>query len=150
MSGSVNKVILIGNVGQDPEIRALQNGDTVANLSLATSETWKDKNTGERKERTEWHRLVVFRKLADIVSQYVHKGDKLYVEGQLQTRKWQDNSGQDRYTTEINVHNMTMLSPRSGGANGGGGAPSYGHSNAGQQRAAQPQQQESFDDDIPF
>ena len=98
---SVNKVILLGNVGKDPEIRALTNGGEVANLTVATSEGWKDKNTGERKEKTEWHRVVVFGNLVSVVQSYVKKGSKLYIEGQLQTRKWQDQSGQDQYSTEV-------------------------------------------------
>lgn len=101
MAGSVNKVILIGNCGKDPEIRSMQNGTKVANLSLATSESWKDKSSGERKERTEWHRIVVFGPLADIVEKYVHKGSKLYVSGSLQTRKWQDKDGVEKYSTEV-------------------------------------------------
>ncbi len=101
MAGSVNKVILIGNLGRDPEIRSTQDGTKIANLSLATSESWKDKNTGERRERTEWHRVVIFGPLAEIAEKYLRKGSKVYVEGQIQTRKWQDQSGQDKYTTEI-------------------------------------------------
>ena len=101
MSGSINKVILIGNVGKDPECRSMQNGDKVANLSIATSETWKDKATGERKERTEWHRVTVFGKLAGVVEAYVRKGSKVYVSGSLQTRKWTDQSGAEKYSTEV-------------------------------------------------
>ena len=103
MSRGVNKVILIGNLGAEPDVRYMQSGDAVANLSLATSESWKDRETGETKERTEWHRVVVFGKVAEIVKQYVHKGSKIYVEGQLRTKKWQDKEGQDRYTTEVVV-----------------------------------------------
>lgn len=98
---SVNKAILIGNLGKDPEVRALQDGSKVANLSLATTESWKDKNTGEKKERTEWHRVTIFGKVAEVAEQYLRKGSKVYLEGQIQTRKWQDQSGSDRYTTEI-------------------------------------------------
>lgn len=112
----INKVILVGNVGQAPEIRYFPNGDPVAKVSIATSESWQDKNSGQRQDRTEWHRVVFFGKLADVVSQYVKKGSKLYVEGKLQTRKWQDQSGQDRYTTEIIVDGfngtMQMLDSR--------------------------------------
>ena len=119
MAGSVNKVILIGNVGKDPEVRSGGHSGNVANISLATSESWKDKNSGERKEKTEWHRVVVFGKLADLVQQYVSKGDKLYIEGKLQTRKWTDNNGQDKYSTEVVVSgfdgNMTFLSQRGAG-----------------------------------
>ena len=116
--GSVNKVTLIGNVGQDPEIRKTQNGDIIANLSIATSESWKDKNTGERKEKTEWHKVSIFGKTAEVVEKYVTKGSKLYIEGQLQTRKWTDKDGNERYTTEVVVQgfngNMTMLDSRGG------------------------------------
>ena len=102
MSGSVNKVILVGNLGRDPEVRSMNDGAKIANLSVATSETWKDRNTGERKEKTEWHRVVVFNEsLANVAEQYLRKGSKVYIEGQLQTRKWQDQSGQDKYSTEV-------------------------------------------------
>ena len=128
MAGSVNKVILIGNLGRDPEIRTMQNGNKVANLNLATSESWRDKTSGERKEKTEWHRVVIFGKLADIAEQYLKKGAKVYVSGQLQTRKWQDKDGQDKYTTEVVLQGfngeLTMLDGRSGvggGGSGGGG-----------------------------
>ena len=115
MAGSVNKVILVGNVGQDPEVRQFQNGGQVASFSLATSETWKDKNTGERKEKTEWHRVSVFSEgLVRVVQNYIKKGSKLYIEGQLETRKWQDKDGQDRYTTEVVLRGfdgtLTMIS----------------------------------------
>ncbi|MFG1488648.1 single-stranded DNA-binding protein [Oceanospirillum sp. HFRX-1_2] len=158
MSRGINKVILVGNVGQDPEVRYLPNGGAVANVTLATSESWMDKNSGQRQEKTEWHRIVFFGKLADVVSQYVKKGSKLYVEGKLQTRKWQDQSGNDKYTTEIVVDGfsgqMQMLDGRggdnSGGYNGGanmGGAQGgmggnqggYGN-NPAAQPMAQPQQ----------
>ena len=117
MAGSVNKVILVGNVGQDPEVRQFQNGGQVASFSLATSETWKDKNTGERKEKTEWHRVSVFSEgLVRVVQNYIKKGSKLYIEGQLETRKWQDKDGQDRYTTEVVLRGfnstLTMLDSR--------------------------------------
>ena len=125
MAGSVNKVILIGNLGRDPEIRTMQNGNKVANLNLATSESWRDKTSGERKEKTEWHRVVIFGKLADIAEQYLKKGAKVYVSGQLQTRKWQDKDGQDKYTTEVVLQGfngeLTMLDGRSGGGGGGSG-----------------------------
>jgi len=124
MAGSVNKVILVGNLGKDPEIRNLPSGGKVANLSIATSESWKDKNTGERKEKTEWHRVTIFNEnLVRVVEQYVKKGAKLYIEGALQTRKWQDQSGQERYSTEVVLQgfngNLTMLDGRAGG----GGMP---------------------------
>ena len=126
MAGSVNKVILIGNLGKDPEIRRTQDGRPIANLNVATSETWRDKNTGERKERTEWHRVVIFNEgLSKIAEQYLKKGSKVYLEGQLQTRKWQDQSGQDKYTTEVVLQGfncaLTMLDRAGGGSGGGGG-----------------------------
>lgn len=115
-SRGVNKVILLGNLGADPECRTFQNGDLVANFSLATSETWQDRNTGEDREKTEWHRCVAYRGLAGVVQKFVRKGSKLYVEGRLQTRKWTDQNGIDRYSTEIIVDNMQMLDSRSGGS----------------------------------
>jgi single-strand DNA-binding protein len=126
MAGSVNKVILVGNLGRDPEIRTTQGGTRVANLSVATSETWRDRASGERKERTEWHRVVIFNdRLVDVVEKYLKKGSKVYLEGALQTRKWTDNSGQERYTTEIVLQNfrgeLTMLDGRGGGSGGGEG-----------------------------
>jgi len=131
-SRGVNKVILIGNVGNDPDIRYFPSGDAVVNLSLATSESWKDRNTGEPQERTEWHRVVIRGKLAEVVKQYVHKGSKLYLEGSLRTRKWQGQDGQDRYTTEIVVgglgSSMQMLDSR---GQGGGQGPSYGTNQQG-------------------
>lgn len=125
MAGSVNKVILIGNLGRDPEVRSFQNGGKVCNIRIATSETWKDRNTGERKERTEWHSVAIFNEgLVRVAEQYLRKGSKVYVEGQLQTRKWQDQSGQDRYSTEIVLQGfgstLTMLDGRDGGGSGGG------------------------------
>jgi len=117
MAGSVNKVILVGNLGRDPEVRAMQDNNSVVNLSVATSETWKDKNSGERRERTEWHRVVIFNeRLADVAQKFLHKGSKVYLEGQLQTRKWQDQSGIDKYTTEVVLQRfrgeLTMLDSR--------------------------------------
>ncbi|MEZ5856248.1 MAG: single-stranded DNA-binding protein [Hyphomicrobiaceae bacterium] len=134
MAGSVNKVILVGNLGADPEIRRTQDGRPIANLRVATSESWRDRNTGERRERTEWHRVVVFNEgLCKVVEQYVKKGAKLYIEGQLQTRKWQDQQGQDRYSTEIVLQGfnsvLTMLDGRGGGMAAGGmaeGASDFG------------------------
>jgi len=127
MAGSVNKVILVGNLGRDPEIRSTQDGTKVANLSLATSENWRDKNTGERKERTEWHRVVVFNeRLVDVIEKYVKKGSKLYIEGALQTRKWTDNTGAEKYTTEVVLQRfrgeLTMLDGVRGGGGGIGGS----------------------------
>jgi len=128
MAGSVNKVILIGNLGRDPEVRSFQNGGKVVNLRIATSETWRDRNSGERRERTEWHSVAIFSEpLAKIAEQYLKKGSKVYLEGQLETRKWQDQSGADRYTTEVVLRpftgNLTLLDGR--GEGGGGGGASY-------------------------
>lgn len=158
----VNKVIVLGNLGQDPEVRYTQNSTAVATLSVATSEAWKDKQTGEQKEVTEWHRVVLWDKLAEIAGEYLKKGSKVYIEGKLQTRKWQDQSGNDKYTTEIVVKGfdgtLQMLDSREG-SNQGGGNQGGGYQNNQQQRPA-PQQQGSnavapepnndFDDDIPF
>ncbi|WP_135446853.1 single-stranded DNA-binding protein [Tabrizicola caldifontis] len=126
MAGSVNKVILIGNLGRDPEVRSFQNGGKVVNLRIATSETWRDRNTGERKERTEWHSVAIYNEaLGKIAEQYLRKGSTVYIEGQLETRKWQDQSGQDRYTTEIVLRpysgNLTLLGGRGEGGGSGGG-----------------------------
>lgn len=159
MSRGINKVILVGNLGQDPEVRYLPNGGAVANVSIATSESWTDKSSGQRQDRTEWHRVVFFGKLADVVSQYVKKGSKLYIEGKLQTRKWQDQSGQDRYTTEIVVDGfngvMQMLDSRGDGGMGGGPASnmppqggynnnnSYNNNPAAQPMGQAPQQQQA-------
>lgn len=171
-SRGVNKVILIGNLGQDPEVRYMPNGGAVTNITLATSESWRDKQTGEMKEKTEWHRVVIFGKLAEIAGEYLKKGSQVYIEGSLQTRKWQDQSGQERYTTEVVVNiggSMQMLGGRSGGGDnasqgGGWGQPqqpqqSQQFSGGGNPRPAQqpaaaaPQGNEppmDFDDDIPF
>jgi single-strand DNA-binding protein len=131
MAGSVNKVIIVGNLGRDPEVRTFQNGGKVCNLRIATSETWKDRNTGERKERTEWHSVAIFNEnLARLAEQYLRKGSKVYVEGKLETRKWQDQSGQDRYSTEVVLRpyagELTFLDGRDGGSGGGGGGSSSG------------------------
>src|ERR1700719_324614 len=138
MAGSVNKVILVGNLGKDPEVRSTQDGSKIVNLTLATSETWNDRASGERKERTEWHRVVIFNdRVADVAERYLKKGAKIYVEGSLQTRKWTDQGGQERYTTEVVIGRfngaLTMLDTRSGGAEGGGGygAGSEGPSGGG-------------------
>ncbi len=151
-SRGVNKVILIGNLGQDPEVRYMPNGGAVTNISVATSETWKDKNTGEQQERTEWHRVVMFRRLAEIAGEYLKKGSKVYIEGRLQTRKWQDQQGNDRYTTEIVADQMQMLDSR-----GGGSADFAPRQPASGQGAPEPQAapsappvDNSYDDDIPF
>ena len=160
MARGINKVIIVGNCGQDPETRYLPSGGAVTNLSLATSETWKDKNTGDQQERTEWHRVVFFNRLAEIVEQYVKKGSKVYVEGSLRTRKWQGQDGQDRYTTEIVASEMQMLDSRGGQGQGGydqspqpDSAPSASQQQAPQQQSeAQPAPSGGmgFDDDIPF
>uniref|UniRef100_UPI003BA8C816 single-stranded DNA-binding protein n=1 Tax=Stappia sp. TaxID=1870903 RepID=UPI003BA8C816 len=136
MSGSVNKVILVGNLGADPEVRRMQDGRPVVNLRVATSENWRDRSTGERRERTEWHRVVIFNEgLAKVAESYLRKGSKIYVEGQLQTRKWQDQSGQDRYSTEIVLQGfnstLTMLDGRGEGGGGGGGNFGGGGGSAG-------------------
>jgi len=156
MAGSVNKVILIGNLGADPEVRTLPSGSPVVNLSVATSESWRDRNSGERKERTEWHRVVIFSEgLAKIAEQYLHKGSKVYLEGQLQTRKWQDQSGQDRYSTEVVLQGfnsaLTMLDGR-GDAAGEGGFSGPARQSESRRPAASAPAFESggMDDDIPF
>lgn len=136
MAGSVNKVILIGNLGADPEIRRTQDGRPIANLSVATSESWRDKNTGERREKTEWHRVVIFNEgLCKIAENYLKKGSKIYLEGQLQTRKWQDQSGQDKYSTEVVLQgfngNLTMLDGRNEGGGGGSGGGGRGGDSGG-------------------
>jgi single-strand DNA-binding protein len=161
-SRGINKVILIGNLGNEPEVRYMSNGKAVANFSLATSESWKDKQSGENQERTEWHRIVMYDKLAEIVQQYVHKGSKLYIEGRLQTRKWQDKDGAERYTTEIVANDMQMLDSRgSGGVPANySNEPSYNapstrpNPSPSRQSSAPPVSMEppiaDFDDDIPF
>lgn len=153
MARGINKVILIGNLGKDPEVRYSPNGGAIANISLATTESWKDKNTGETVDKTEWHRVVFFRRLAEIAGEYLKKGSKVYIEGKLQTRKWQDQNGQDRYTTEIVANEMQMLDSRGGGSAGFGGQDSMGGA-APSQASSQPQDAFApagdFDDDIPF
>ncbi|MDH5302350.1 MAG: single-stranded DNA-binding protein [Gammaproteobacteria bacterium] len=168
MARGVNKVILVGNLGKDPEVRYMPSGGAVANLTIATSETWKDKASGQNQERTEWHRVVMFNRLGEIAGEYLRKGSKVYIEGKLQTRKWQDNNGQDRFTTEIVASEMQMLDGRgAGAADMGGAAPQQGYSNAPQQQSRQKAGAQSsqnqygdnapaavdfsdFDDDIPF
>src|ERR1700751_5434075 len=154
MAGSVNKVILVGNLGKDPEIRRTQDGRPIANLSVATSQTWRDRATGERKEKTEWHRVVIFNEgLAKVAEQYLKKGAKVYVEGQLQTRKWTDQSGAEKYTTEVVLQgfnsNLTMLDGRGGG---GGDFGAIGPSSGPAPRRAVPAgaRNNDMDDDIPF
>jgi single-strand DNA-binding protein len=165
MAGSVNKVILVGNLGKDPEVRRMQNGNPVVNLSVATSESWRDKATGERKEKTEWHRVVIFSEgLAKVAEQYLKKGAKVYIEGALQTRKWTDQSGVEKYSTEVVLQgfnsNLTMLDGRSGGGGGnfgsdesGGDFGSSGASGGGQRRVAAAgagSHNSDMNDDIPF
>jgi single-strand DNA-binding protein len=169
MAGSVNKVILVGNLGRDPEVRSLQDGNRVCNLSLATSESWRDKNSGERKEKTEWHRVVIFNEnLVKVAEQYLKKGSTIYVEGQLQTRKWTDQSGTEKYSTEVVLQRfrgeLTMLGGRGDGGGGGGGpgpdddggygggsgggssGGGFGGGGGGNRRPPGP----DLDDDIPF
>jgi len=165
MSGSVNKVILVGNLGRDPEVRRLNSGEPVVNLRLATTETWRDKASGERKERTEWHNVVIFNEnLGRVAKSYLRKGSKVYLEGQLQTRKWQDQSGNDKYTTEIVLQRfrgeLVLLDARGegGGSGGGFGGGGYGDdfgggSSGGSQRQQRPQPaafDTDLDDDVPF
>jgi single-strand DNA-binding protein len=145
--GSVNKVILIGNLGRDPEVRYTPNGLAVANITIATSEVWKDKQSGENQERTEWHRVALYSRLAEITGEYLRKGSKVYIEGRLQTRKWQDkNTGQDRYTTEIIADSLQMLDSKAGA---GGGNMEHAAKTTSSE-APQIEPTESFDDDIPF
>lgn len=149
MARGVNKVTLIGNLGADPEVRYTANGSAVANVSLATAESWKDRESGETQERTEWHRVVFFSRLAEIVGEYLKKGSQVYIEGRLQTRKWQDRDGNDRYTTEIVANEMQMLGGRGGGGNFD--APNQSSSPAPQQRGGGNEPpMDDFDDDIPF
>ena len=167
MSNGVNKVILVGNLGQDPEVRYMPNGNAVTNMTIATTESWNDKQTGERQDKTEWHRVVMFRKLAEIAGEYLKKGSQVYIEGKLQTRKWQDNSGNDRYTTEIVANEMQMLGGRAGGGqyqnqgqsnqsqsnqnqSGGGAFDKQSSSASAQKQDDAPSGPSDFDDDIPF
>ena len=161
MARGINKVILVGNVGTDPDVRYLPNGNAVTTLSVATSETWKDKTTGDKQERTEWHRVVCFNRLGEIAGEYIRKGSKLYVEGSLRTRKWQDQQGQDKYTTEIIASDIQMLDSKGGSSS----APNYDdmpqaqsmpaaapHQNAASRQQPAKTAQDAFelDDDIPF
>jgi single-strand DNA-binding protein len=157
MARGVNKVILVGNLGNDPETRYLPSGGAVTNVTIATSESWKDKQSGQAQERTEWHRVVFFNRLAEIAGEYLRKGSKVYVEGSLRTRKWQDQSGQDRYTTEIVAAEMQMLDSRGGGAMGGDSeAPAprrqqaSGNNPPPMSNETPPANFDNFDDDIPF
>jgi single-strand DNA-binding protein len=154
MARGINKVILIGNLGNDPEVKYTASGSAVANVSIATSENWKDKATGENQERTEWHRVVFFGKLAEIVGEYLKKGSQVFVEGRLQTRKWQDKEGQDRYTTEIVANEMQMLGGRGGGGSpdsrAGGETPRASSAPKSSPAPAASAPKDDFDDDIPF
>jgi single-strand DNA-binding protein len=171
MARGVNKVIIVGNLGADPETRAMPSGTTVANLRIATTENWKDRQSGEQQERTEWHRVALFGRLAEVAAEYLRKGSQVYIEGSLRTRKWQDKQGNERYTTEIVGNDMQMLGSRGGGGGGGGGERSYGGGGGGGSRDSGPPRDaeygepstpssgggggsgsrgEDFDDDIPF
>lgn len=155
MSGSVNKVILIGNLGRDPEVRTFQNGGKVCNLRIATSESWKDRESGERKERTEWHSVAIFQEgLVRIAEQYLTKGSKVYIEGQLQTRKWQDQSGADKYSTEVVLQGfggtLTMLDGKSDGGNSGGSSGGYDSGPSDGGGSSNPAPSRDLDDEIPF
>ena len=146
MARGVNKVILVGNLGKDPDVRYMPSGSAVANVTLATSETWKDKQTGEKQERTEWHNIAFFGRLAEIAGESLKKGSQVYVEGSLRTRKWQDKSGNDRYTTEVIASDMQML----GGRGGGGSAPAEAPPRASQSGGGTDAEAPEFEDDIPF
>ena len=159
MAGSVNKVILVGNLGRDPEVRHTNDGNKIVNFSIATSETWKDRQTGERRERTEWHRIVIFNEnLGNVAEQYLRKGSKVYIEGQLQTRKWTDQSGQEKYTTEVVLQRfrgeLQMLDSRNsggdGGGFGGGSQDNFGGSSSGGSAGGMGGGASDLDDEIPF
>jgi single-strand DNA-binding protein len=164
MARGINKVILVGNLGADPETRYMPSGKAVTNIRIATSEGWKDKQTGDQQERTEWHAIVLYDKLGEISAEYLRKGSQVYIEGSLRTRKWQDKEGKDRYTTEIIAREMQMLGGRGGGGGGGGGGGMSGGTGGGgggesrstrgpvasEERSPPPADEGSFDDDIPF
>ncbi len=153
MARGINKVIIVGNLGQDPETRYMPSGSAVTNFTVATNESWKDKQTGEQKERTEWHRVAMFNRLAEIAAEYLRKGSQVYIEGKLRTRKWQGQDGQDRYTTEIIADEMQMLGGRGGGGGGsfgGGGGGRQGGGQGGGGSAPPQPGPDDFDDDIPF
>ena len=148
MARGINKVILIGNLGNDPEVRYMPNGGAVANITVATSEQWKDKQTGEQQERTEWHRVALYRRLAEVAGEYLRKGSRVYIEGKLQTRKWQDQNGNDRYTTEIIANDMQMLDSRGSAGGSGSSQQPPAQNQSGAQAAGG--SVDDFDDDIPF
>jgi single-strand DNA-binding protein len=147
MARGINKVIIVGNLGGDPETRYMPSGSAVTNLTVATNESWKDKQTGEQKDRTEWHKVAMFNRLAEIAAEYLRKGSQVYIEGKLRTRKWQDKNGQDRWTTEIIADEMQMLGGRGGG---GGSAPMSSRPDSGPSSAPPQAGPDDFDDDIPF
>lgn len=151
MARGINKVILVGNLGADPDTRYMPSGKAVTNIRIATSDSWKDKQTGDQQERTEWHSVVMFDKLGEIAAEYLRKGSQVYIEGALRTRKWQDKEGKDRYTTEIVARDMQMLGGRGGGGGGGSGEARTPRPAAAENRSAAPAEDEGgFDDDIPF
>jgi len=151
MARGVNKVIIVGNLGQDPETRYMPSGSAVTNFTVATNESWKDKQTGEQKERTEWHRVSMFNRLAEVAAEYLRKGSQVYIEGKLRTRKWQGKDGNDRYTTEIIADEMQMLGGRGGGGGDfGGGNQGAGQGGGGSGSAPPQPGPDDFDDDIPF
>jgi len=151
MARGINKVIIVGNLGNDPETRYMPSGSAVTKLTVATNESWKDKQTGEQKDRTEWHKVAMFNRLAEIAAEYLRKGSQVYIEGKLRTRKWQDKSGQDRWTTEIIADEMQMLGGRGGAGGGGGGsAPMSSGQDSGPPSAPPQTGPDDFDDDIPF
>ena len=151
MARGINKVIIVGNLGGDPETRYMPSGAAVTNLTVATNESWKDKQTGEQKERTEWHKVAMFNRLAEIAAEYLRKGSQVYIEGKLRTRKWQDQNGNDRWTTEIIADEMQMLGGRGGGGGGSFGGGQQGGQKGGSGGSSPPQPgPDDFDDDIPF
>jgi single-strand DNA-binding protein len=154
MARGINKVILVGNLGQDPQSRAMPSGKAVVNLRIATTDQWRDKQTGENKENTEWHTVVMFDRLAEIATEYLRKGSQVYIEGKLRTRKWQDKEGHDRYSTEIVANDMQMLGGRGGGGGGGGyerdATPRGGEGSSGGSAGGSGGGKDDFDDDIPF
>ena len=160
MAKGINKAIIVGHLGRDPEVRYAANGSAIANVSVATTDSWKDKQTGDRQDRTEWHRVVFFNRLAEIAGEYLKRGSQVYIEGRLQTRKWEDKDGHERYTTEIVANDMQMLGGRGDMGGGGGDSPSYGGGNRPsggggsrpqrQAPAAPAEPFDDFDDDIPF
>jgi len=150
MARGINKVIIVGNLGGDPETRYMPSGSAVTNLTVATNESWKDKATGEQKDRTEWHKVAMFNRLAEIAAEYLRKGSQVYIEGKLRTRKWQDKNGQDRWTTEIVADEMQMLGGRGGAGGGGGSAPMSSGQDSSAPSAPPQAGPDDFDDDIPF